>query len=205
MDALYYAMWLALTPLIFASARLYPVRRDRWAGPLIVHTTAALTVTGIGLALLSALFGGIVPGRGWASLPDMISPAWGYLAVVHAVADSMVYGVILAAGHALRLYDQYQDRLLQAAELERSLVVAQVDALRMKLQPHFLFNTLNSISFLAIERDHAAIQTMVERLGRLLRASMTTGGRQLVPISEELELLDEYLGIEELRFGTASV
>jgi two-component system, LytTR family, sensor kinase len=197
---LYYAMWLALTPLIFASARRYPFRRDRWAGPLVVHTVAACMTAGVGLALLSALFGGLARGDGWVRMADLASPAWVHLAMTHAAVDSMIYGLILAAGHGVMLYDQYQARLRTAADLQRSLVEAQVDALRMKLQPHFLFNTLNSISFLAVEHDVAGIQTMVERLGRLLRASMTVTGHQMVSLAEELELLDEYLGIEEVRF-----
>jgi len=70
----------------------------------------------------------------------------------------------------------------------------------MKLQPHFLFNTLNSIRFLALERDSTAVVTTVERLANLLRASMASGS-QLVPLEQELALADEYLAIEQMRFG----
>ncbi|MDO8835112.1 MAG: histidine kinase, partial [Vicinamibacterales bacterium] len=198
-SVMYYAMWAVLTPFIFASARRYPVRRDRWAGPLVVHGVAGLVVSAVGLVLLSVLFGGLAR-REWASLGSLVSSAWLQLGAVHAVADSLVYWVILAAGHGLRLYDESQARRLRTAELERSLVAAQVDSLKMKLQPHFLFNTLNTISFLAIERDTATVGEVVERLGSLLRASMASNGRHLVPLDDELALLDEYLAIEELRF-----
>jgi signal transduction histidine kinase len=196
---MYYAMWAVLTPFIFASARWYPVRRERWAGPLVVHAVAGLVVSAVGLVLLSVLFGGLAQ-RGWPSLGALVSSAWLQLGVVHAITDSLVYWVILAAGHGLRLYDESQARRLRTAELERSLVAAQVDSLKMKLQPHFLFNTLNTISFLAIERDTATVSEVVGRLGTLLRASMASNGRHLVPLDEELALLDEYLSIEELRF-----
>jgi signal transduction histidine kinase len=196
---MYYAMWAVLTPFIFASARWYPVRRDRWAGPVVVHAVAGLVVSAVGLVLLSVLFGGLAH-RGWPSLGALVSSAWLQLGAVHAVTDSLVYWVILAAGHGLRLYDESQARRLRTAELERSLVAAQVDSLKMKLQPHFLFNTLNTISFLAIEHETATVGGVVERLGRLLRASMASNGRHLVPLDDELALLDEYLAIEELRF-----
>jgi sensor histidine kinase YesM len=91
--------------------------------------------------------------------------------------------------------------LRQAAELEGALVTAQVEALKVKLQPHFLFNTLNSIGFLALEKDAAGVVRMVERLGALLRSSMPSGGPQLVTVGEELALLDQYLSIEEIRFA----
>ena len=84
--------------------------------------------------------------------------------------------------------------------MRRALVAAQVEALKMKLQPHFLFNTLNSISFLAVEKDVDGVVTMVERLGGLLRSSMQVTGSQLVTVREELALADQYLAIEEIRF-----
>ncbi len=70
----------------------------------------------------------------------------------------------------------------------------------MKLQPHFLFNTLNAIQSLAAEGEHEAVVRVVEHLGTLLRLSMETSGRQFVTLDEELALLDSYLAIEEIRF-----
>jgi signal transduction histidine kinase len=198
--ALYYLTWIALTPAIFWSARRYPIRRDQWAGPALVHGLASQVVPGVVMVALSVVFGELVLDRGWANLSDLLTPRWFRLALVHAFTDSLIYLVILGAGHGFALYDAWQARRLQAAELERSLVAAQVDSLKMKLQPHFLFNTLNSISFLAIEGETSAISTMVERLGSLLRASMSSNGRQWIPLDDELALLDQYLSIEELRF-----
>ncbi len=197
---LYYLTWLGLTPLIFASARRYPIRRDRWAGPVLVHGVAGFVVPGVVMVALSVVFGELVLHQGWADPGQWLDPRWVRLGLVHAFTDSLVYWVILGAGHGFLLYDAWQARRLQAAELERSLVAAQVDSLKMKLQPHFLFNTLNSISFLAIEGETSAISTMVERLGSLLRASMSSNGRQWIPLDDELALLDQYLSIEELRF-----
>jgi two-component sensor histidine kinase len=197
---LYYLMWAALTPIIFFLGRRIRFRRDSWVSPLAFHAGVSVVVAVAAPTGLAILFGGLVLGRGWPEPGELLSPFWTRYAALRAVADTSLYWLILAAGNALRVYDETQARRLQAADLERSLVAAQVDVLKMKLQPHFLFNTLNSIGFLALEKNGAAVVMMVERLANLLRASMQTGS-QLVPLEEEMALLDEYLAIEEMRFG----
>jgi len=196
----YYLMWAALTPIIFFLGRRVPFRRDSWLRPLAFHAGASVVVAAVAPTGLAILFGALVLGRGWPHPGELLAPFWTRYAAFRVVADSSWYWLILAAGSALRVYDETQARRLQAADLERSLVAAQVEVLKMKLQPHFLFNTLNSIAFLALERNGAAVVTMVERLANLLRASMQAGA-QLVPLEEEMALVDEYLAIEEMRFG----
>ncbi len=198
--AFYYLMWAVLTPLVFATVRRRPIERGNWVRPLLFHLPVSVAVSVAASVLLSILFGGLWLQRGWPTLDTLLSPFWTQYAALRAFNDTTMYWIVLGAGHAIRYSDDARIRRLEAATLERALVSAQVDALRMKLQPHFLFNTLNSISFLAIERDTASVVAMVERLGNLLRASIASNGRQLVPLDEELALLDEYLAIEELRF-----
>ena len=197
---LYYLLWAALTPFIFFLGRRIPFRRGRWMWPLAFHAVASV-VTAVAVPVsLAILFGGLVLHRGYPDPGDLLTPFWTRYAAYRAIADSSLYWLILAAGAILRAYDEAQARRLQAADLERSLVAAQVDVLKMKLQPHFLFNTLNSIRFLALEKDSEAVVTMVERLANLMRASMS-GGRHLVALEEELALVEEYLAIEQVRFG----
>jgi two-component system, LytTR family, sensor kinase len=198
--AAWYAMWAALTPLIFYLARTVRFQRGRWLVPLLFHLPASIIVTVSAGVTLGILFGALVLDRGWPEPRDLLSRFWSQMALVRALGDTAFYWIILAGGTLLTLYDDYQAKRLQAADLERSLVAAQVDALKMRLQPHFLFNTLNSIGFLALEKDTGAIVTMVERLGRLLRASIQSNGGQFVALEEELALLDQYLAIEEVRF-----
>jgi len=197
---LYYLMWAALAPLIFFLERRVPFRPDRWLSPLVLHASASVVIAVAAPISLAILFGGLVLRRGYPDPADLLTPFWTRYAAYRAIADTSLYWLILAAGAVLRTYDESQARRRQAADLERSLVAAQVDVLKMKLQPHFLFNTLNSIRFLALEKDGTAVVTMVERLASLLRASMT-GGSQLVPLEEELALVDEYLAIEQMRLG----
>jgi two-component sensor histidine kinase len=103
--------------------------------------------------------------------------------------------VVLAADY----YRLYRDRELRAARLEGALARAQLRALQAQLQPHFLFNTLNTIASL-IPEDPAAAEELVESLGELLRAALRDGGRDEITLRQEIELLDQYLRIQERRF-----
>ena len=198
--AWYYLMWAALTPLIFASARRVPVTRRRWGLPVAFHAVSAVVVSGVAPTLACMLFCLVWRGWSWAELVGPALPYWRATLASRAVTDPLTYAMILAAGFALRAYDENRERERNAAEMRRALVATQVEALKMKLQPHFLFNTLNSISFLAVEKDVAGVVSMVERLGELLRSSTQVTGRQLVTVREELALANQYLEIEEIRF-----
>jgi len=196
----YYLGWLLLTPLIFFLARRVPFRRDRWVRPLVFHLVTSVIITAVARVAWTNFGAVYFAGVSWAKLPNPLSLYWTQYAAWRAVTDTFVYWLILTAGFALHIYDKNRAREQHAAELQRALVTAQVEALKMKLQPHFLFNTLNSISFLAVERDTDGVVTMVERLGSLLRSSMQSSGSHLVTVGEELGLLDQYLSIEEIRF-----
>jgi len=193
-------MWAALTPLIFASARRVPVTRRRWGRPVAFHVVTAVAVSAVAPTLACALFCLVWRGTTWAEVTGAMMPYWGATLAGRGVTDPLTYGMILAAGFALRAYDENRERERNAADMRRALVATQVEALKMKLQPHFLFNTLNSISFLAVEKDVNGVVSMVERLGGLLRSSMQGTGSQLVTVREEVALANQYLAIEEIRF-----
>ena len=209
--ASYYLMWALLTPLIFASARRVPFGRapvgrgvlsalPRWVPALGFHLSASVLVSAIAPTVTCFLFSVFYRGLPWAELSGPMMPYLALTVASRAITDPLTYWIILAAGFALRAFDENRQREREAAELRRALVASQVEALKMKLQPHFLFNTLNSISFLAVEKDVDGVVTMVERLGGLLRSSMQVSGSQLVTVGEELALADQYLAIEEARF-----
>jgi signal transduction histidine kinase len=110
-------------------------------------------------------------------------------------------GLAVAAGHAMEHERVRVARLaLTQARLETQLTRARVAALRAQLQPHFLFNTLNSISVLT-SADPGGARTMIRRLSDLLRAALSERDRPAVPLSRELELLNAYLAIQVVRFG----
>ena len=113
----------------------------------------------------------------------------------------LLYWVLVAVSSAFQYYRKYRDRELHAAELENRLAQARLQALQMQLNPHFLFNSLHSIAAL-MHKDVEAADTMISRLGELLRAALDSGESQEVTLRQELEFLKRYLELEQIRFGS---
>ena len=112
----------------------------------------------------------------------------------------LVYWLILGAWQAHQYYERYLSSELRMERLERRFTEARLNALRMQLDPHFLFNALNTISA-QVERDPRMARTMIERLGDLLRRSLDLRDKEEIPLAEELAFLDHYLAIQRIRFG----
>ncbi len=112
----------------------------------------------------------------------------------------MTYLFLVGLAHALAYRRESEARALSSAQLETRLVEAQLQALQRQLHPHFLFNTLNTISGL-IHTDAEAADAMIDRLGDLLRMTLHTSITQEVPLKDELDVLQKYLEIEQTRFG----
>jgi sensor histidine kinase YesM len=113
--------------------------------------------------------------------------------------EMMTYWTIVGVGMALKYMHEARARELNAAQLETRLVEARLHTLQRQMQPHFLFNTLNTISAL-MHRDVDAADAMIARLSDLLRMSLQRVGVQEVPLKEELDFLAKYLEIEQTRF-----
>src|SRR5262249_5377631 len=96
-------------------------------------------------------------------------------------------------------YARYQEGRVRASRLETRLAQAQLNALKMQLHPHFLFNTLHSISSL-VNEDPEAAEAMIARFSELLRLSLENTGAEEVPLSQEVEFIERYLEIEQIRF-----
>jgi sensor histidine kinase YesM len=111
-----------------------------------------------------------------------------------------IYLSLISLSHAFVYFSRSQQRDRRAMELETQLERARLQALRMQLQPHFLFNTLNAISTLVVTNPQTA-QDMIGSLGQMLRLSLDSGSKSEVPLEQELRFLDSYLEIAQLRFG----
>jgi sensor histidine kinase YesM len=107
---------------------------------------------------------------------------------------------LVAVAHALRFYERAIERERRGLELQASLAQARLQALRMQMNPHFLFNTLNSIASL-VQEDGKKAEAMIEALSDLLRLTLRANDRQEVTVREELQFLERYLHIETTRFG----
>ena len=194
----WYALGLvSLGVLWFAGRnRLLPNRTGRW---LLFHCTAAVVFSGIYMLLTSWLVAGersvMHPGQ-ILTFSYLIGKFWLHYVVVYF----LIYWVVLLAHFSWHSYQQFRAREVQTAQLQRELVEARLEALRMQLNPHFLFNTLHAISALIHENPSAA-DRVVARLSELLRLSLDQTKPQEVPLTDEMAFLDRYLEIEQTRFA----
>ncbi len=191
-DWLLYAL---LTPAVFWLARRYPLTRRRGLYRVPLHLAAAVVLcaawSGSGIVLWRALFS--EPSSPWGA--GVVG--WFLTSLPFGVA---VYFALLAVEHAAFHFVEAREREAHAARLAARLAEARLGALRMQMQPHFLYNSLNAITVIVRDRDTATAARMLEQLGEMLRRVMRTEGPQEVPLAEEMEFVRRYLAIEEVRF-----
>ncbi len=176
--------------------RLEPGRARRW---VTLHLGASLVFAAAYALLTSWLVAGELsvmrPGH-VLTFSDLIHK----MAIHYCILSLIMYWFVVFANLGWVYYRRYREREVQTAQLQRELVEARLEALRMQLNPHFLFNTLHTVSALIHEKPDVA-DRMVARLSELLRLSLDQSKPQEVPLSEELDFLDRYLDIEQTRFA----
>ncbi|MDR0182702.1 sensor histidine kinase [Lysobacter arvi] len=189
-------LWIPITFGLFACVRRWPLEwsatRTRIAKALVAQASAVALVI-LARALAVVAFNDAI---GWyASLPS-----FGAVLATSALNNLLMSWMIVGIAHALVYAERARHRERQAMELESRLAQARLEALSAQLNPHFLFNALNSIAEM-IHRDADAADRMLVDLGALLRHSLGASQQQEVALREELVALDHYLGIEKLRLG----
>jgi len=196
-------LWALLTPLVMWMGRHFPVWGAHHGddGRHVLHNWIAQLIAVVSFVVLHvAMFtvASLLLAGGATAIPAT-RLFTGYLASWFTL-DAIVYCMLLAVYHALVYYRVSQDRALRASQLEAKLAQAQLQVLRMQLQPHFLFNTLHTISAL-MHRDVKRADSMIAALSDLLRMSLRSVGVQEVELREEIDFLQRYLEIMSLRFG----
>ncbi len=191
-------VWAALTPLVLWLTRRRPFRAGHWVGPVLLHADASVALS----LLVITLDVPVVLAMRQAPLSELLNPSelWQRYFYLEFHLYVLLYWALVGVGHALAYYRDARDRGLEAARLEARLARAELDALKMQLDPHFLFNTLNAISAL-MHRDVELADRMVARLGDLLRLTLGSAGSQEVPLEQELDFVGRYLEIQKARFG----
>jgi len=185
--------WAAVTPAIVRLARRWP---PAWKVRALLPHAAAVALLAAAAAALVAFINSIVnpfpqPATFSSLFVGYLTNRWQYAL--------LIYAGTVGAWIAWDAWQRLRERELHAAQLEAQLAGARLDALRRQLDPHFLFNTLQTVSSLVGEDPRAAQRTLA-LLGDLLRTVLEGGGRQQIPLDQELEFLDRYLEIERTRF-----
>jgi LytS/YehU family sensor histidine kinase len=185
-----------LTPLILWLATRFPIERFKWLRSLAIHSGASILI-GVGTRALHdlMLFYVLADSGGKFSFTKLLMN-------VYFMTDygAMIYWLILLISYAFDYQRRYREGEVRATRLEVQLAQAQLQALKMQLHPHFLFNTLHSISAL-VHKNPDAADKMIARLGDFLRLTLENSGAQEVSLQEELEFLKCYLEIERIRFA----
>ena len=192
-ETVYWIAFAALTPLLARLAQRFSFienRRRAFAG----HFVAAPMVATLQVSLYFGIMTAISQVIGAAPATTRA------LFVAFAMTAYWKYWVIVALLHGIAYARLYSNEQRAAAELRAQLSDAELERLRAQLQPHFLFNTLNSIAVLLRDQPERA-RTMVLRLSELLRTVVYANSDQFVPLSREIAFIRQYLDIQQIRFG----
>jgi two-component system LytT family sensor kinase len=192
-------LWAILSPLLFRFSRRFPIEfRPLNLRNLLLHLPAVVSFAAVHQVIHLAVLWSITPRlrRQFPALIDCYRAYFGFGFYI----DLIIASLIVIAVHALLYYQNFRASELAQSSLKTQLAQAQLRALKMQLHPHFLFNTLHSISSLVLE-DPPKANSMIARLGDFLRLTLENSDQQLVSLKEEAEFLRCYLEIEQVRFG----
>lgn len=197
MSLTFWWAWGLISPLIFRIDARLPFQNKQLGRRILAHLPVSVVAVVLHTYVWNAM-NSVVGLDGWNSLG-----ARGFVANVfndELFGKWLVYWAIFGARQTFRYYEHYLASELRLERMERSFSEARLNALRMQLDPHFLFNALNTISS-QVERDPRLARTMIEHLGDLLRSSLEARDKFEIPLAEELAFLDHYVAIQKLRFA----
>ena len=192
-SALPWYVWAPFTPFVVRLVRRRPLMRPITAAKVAAHLSlyALATVVFVVALRVARLATGLPLDQG-----GLIESALSW-----SPFTLLAYAAVAGIAHATLYAKRARDEAVGRALLAEQLVRAQLDALRMQLHPHFLFNALNTVSMLVRDRDADSAVKMIAELGSILRELLRASPARLVPLHEELDLIRRYLSIEQVRFG----
>jgi sensor histidine kinase YesM len=195
--------WMILTPIVLFFSVSFQIKSGQLQRNLLIQLLLSIFISIIHL-LLFVSFTSLLMGI--AGNPFSFTEAFERLLFTNFHFDFLVYWALIGIFHLREINRRFVERereaarlALETSQLETKLAEARLEALKMQLQPHFLFNTLNSISVL-MRDDVATANKMLVRLSELLRTALKSENSKTVSLQEELEFLRDYLEIEQMRF-----
>jgi two-component system LytT family sensor kinase len=202
----WWLLWAALTPLVVVAASKFPLdiveRRARHAA---YHTLTVLVLSSAHLTVVGYLHFTLNRQRLPFATAGEVIRNWH---INFTILNALTYALILGIYYTINYQRRYRETALvsarlaaTAAQMESSVTAARLQALRMELNPHFLFNALNSVTGLIRKEEKERAISMIARLADLLRATLDRGAAPTMTLGEELRLLDMYVDIEKVRFG----
>lgn len=195
-----FLFWALLCPLVYSILRRWPFQERPLVRIILIHIGFGFLIASLHEVITSALYYAILQHIGDFDFSDPANRSWAYSALVPAIFSRMMeYWVLM--GILIALENSRVQRLEheQLLELKHELQLSQLNALKKQLQPHFLFNTLNTVSALMDEHIGDA-RTVLSRLGQLLRVTLDETQKNKVRLEREVDHIANYLGIETMRF-----
>ena len=194
----YWYAWALLVPGMLWVSRRVPFDRHTWGRAIPVHLAAVLVFTFMHSVI--AAYGRVATFQLLTDRNVLFSLALRERFLLNFDYEMVTYWFVVGLSHALDYRRESAERAITSAHLEARLAEANLQALQRQLHPHFLFNTLHTISAL-IHRDADAADAMLARLSDLLRLTLDRIHTQQLPLKEELDFIEKYLEIEHTRFG----
>jgi two-component system, LytTR family, sensor kinase len=188
--------WNLVTPPILRLLNRFPLQSGKLLRSIGIHALAAPFFFIASSAICVIAYRLILGPH--PSAPGLFD-SFRSLVISFFLYGLLIYWLIIGVSQAINYYRGYLDRELLASNLETRLVEAQLDALRMQLHPHFLFNAINSVSVL-MRKDVDAADRMLLQLSNLLRVMLARNAAHEIKLKQELEILEQYLEIEQIRF-----
>ena len=202
-NVIVWTTWLLLVPVTWALASWVPITAENRTLAIAFHAVASILVSAGHCAIDAASKYAVLSVAGQQTLlgrPLAYVPLLTWTILYAFEWQVLLYWGIVAGYHAISASRSLERRQVQEARLEAHLVEARLESLQRQLNPHFFFNALNAVSTL-IHRDTREAESMLVRLGDLLRAVFRSQAQQEVPLARELTLLEQYLDIQRVRFG----
>lgn len=193
------SVWMLASPVISSFAKLERINRDVGISTFVFHVAVALVFAlscTFGFAILMWLTDRLI-----LQTPSTFWPTFQSSTFFFLLANSIFYGFVVVSQKLVEQSSLVHQLRLSESKMQQQLTAARMDVLQIQMQPHFLFNSLNSVSgLIRINEDEKALRA-IEKLGNVLRTTLAQNDDPFATLETELEVLETYLELEQVRFG----